>query len=186
MFQFRAKKQCAFFQEGRCRYGDECRFLHSPISTTPRPPILPIFHSANPASGSSLPNTTRTFSMTPPPAPRSGTRAYEPGAKDASFKLVQAINALRVSAGQEELERTNKFFEILEVAVCRLEEDEFEAATDALREVFTFDYHSKRDSQDGSDYGRSDSDDEDFGDMDLFSPLKKSNPEYREPTFSAR
>jgi hypothetical protein len=85
------------------------------------------------------------------------------------------------------LERTNKFFEILEVAVCRLDEDDFEAVTEALRDALPLDYHSQNDSEDeGSNYGRGDSEDEDFGDLDLFSPLKKSTPEYTEPRFSAR
>ncbi|KAJ7494452.1 hypothetical protein B0H11DRAFT_936915 [Mycena galericulata] len=182
---FRARVPCRFFQEGRCRYGDECRFSHSPVAAAPRLPSFPPLHY--PAGN---PLAMRSYSTTPPPArPSNGTRVYESDTKDASLKLFEAINSLRTSAGQEELERTNKFFEILEVAVCRLEEEELEAATDALREAFTFDYHSRGNSPEGSDYGYGDSDDEDddgFGDMDFFSPLKKSTPQYREPVFSAR
>lgn len=118
--------------------------------------------------------------------PQGDTRVYECGAMDGMSSLVEGINALRVSAGQLPLSITNKFFETLKATVCHLDEDDIECATDALREHLPDDYSSDRNSGNGSNYGCGSDEDDDFGDLDLFSPLKKSTPEYREPAFSAR
>ncbi|KAJ6606323.1 hypothetical protein DFH09DRAFT_1299589 [Mycena vulgaris] len=92
-------------------------------------------------------------------------------AGNASSNLVEALHA---------------FFEILRAAVCHLGEDDLESATEALRDQLPVDYNSDHESAHASKDGCGDSEDDDFGDLDLFSPLKKSTPEYREPTFSVR
>ncbi|KAJ7684448.1 hypothetical protein DFH06DRAFT_7361 [Mycena polygramma] len=181
----RSRTPCTFFREGRCRYGQNCNFSHSTQVEAPTlPQILP--------STSWIPGSS--FTVTPSISRDAITpsyRSYEAGPVDYSLRVVEAINALRVSAEQEPLERTNKFFQFLDVTLRRLEEDDLEAAAQALRDALPFDYNSDEDSHnsdedshDGTRYG--DSEDEDFGDMDLFSPLKKSTPEYREPAFAPR
>ncbi|KAJ7491111.1 hypothetical protein FB451DRAFT_1222078 [Mycena latifolia] len=171
----RSKKPCIFFRDGRCRYGNNCNFAHT-VPPTARPARgLPPSTFATPshlASSSSMTINKYSNPATWPSQSRP-LRVYESGAVDA---------------GQEPLGGKNKFFEILQAAVCHLDEEELESATEALRDQLPTDYRSENDSDPDNDssYGCGDSDDEDFGDLDLFSPLKKSTPEYREPTFSTR
>ncbi|KAF7359160.1 hypothetical protein MSAN_01257600 [Mycena sanguinolenta] len=150
--------------------GENCHFSHSPKAPSP-PPWPPI---------------NRASSVTTLPGWSGNIRSWEAG-PDANLQLVQAINSLRGEAGQGSLDKTHKFFEILR-GFCRLEEEDLDAATDTLQKSLPFagqaiDYDSQDESDDRYN---SEEEDDDFGDMDLFSPLKKITPKYMEPTFSAR
>ncbi|KAJ7771459.1 hypothetical protein B0H16DRAFT_185276 [Mycena metata] len=182
----RPRKQCIFFQEGRCRYGSKCHFSHydESIQVSPNIPIYRSFETTSQVAGTSSSTLNRSWMTPPRPA------VYQPGLTVGTPTLVEAINVLRRSANKAPLDRTNRFFEILEVAICRLEEEELEEATQGLIDSFPFEYppEPEEEDEDEDDYEeyRSGSDDDGFGDMDLFSPLKKTTPEYEEPRFSAR
>ncbi|KAJ7184478.1 hypothetical protein C8R46DRAFT_461314 [Mycena filopes] len=175
----RPKRLCTFFQEGRCRYGQNCYFSHSP----PVSPIPDFSGFASTSFAGALRSTLTRPSLVSPPPVRA--RVYEVDVIEDTPKLVQAINVLRRSAGKAPLARTNKFFKALEVAVCRLDEDELEETTQGIIDSLPVEYEPESDPEDGRGYGYSDEESDD-GDMDLFSPLKKTTPEYDEPTFSVR
>ncbi|KAF7353773.1 hypothetical protein MVEN_01062700 [Mycena venus] len=169
----RGKKLCIFFQEGAATEN----IAVFPIQ------LQTIFQLRVLRQGLYL--FSKHPAKSPPPRLRVAFRSFEAG-PDVTSQLVEAVNSLRVAAGQGTLDKTSKFFEILKVAVSRVEEEDLEAVTEAIRDALPFDYNSDQGSEEESDYGGSEDEDEDFGDMDLFSPLKKSTPEYQEPTFSAR
>ncbi|KAJ7611671.1 hypothetical protein FB45DRAFT_1118874 [Roridomyces roridus] len=153
---------CIFYAEGRCRNGNscQCRFLHQPAPPKPQLAPVPI-----------LP-----FASTAPPARR----------LDDFSQLIESINSLRIEAGEEDLQKNNQFFSILRAFVCSNDEDSMEEVTDVLQAYLPDDWNEQQSERGSEHEGYSDDDDDGFGDMDLFSPLKKSTPRYREPTFSTR
>ncbi|KAF7359159.1 hypothetical protein MSAN_01257500 [Mycena sanguinolenta] len=162
----RGQKLCIFFQEGRCRYGENCHFLHS-LEASSAPLSPPI---------------DRVSSVTPLPSQSGNIWSWE---ADADLQLVQAINSLRPEAGQGSLDKTHKFFEILKV-FCHLDEEDLESATDTLRLFASQEVDC--DSQDDSDdrYGWEE-EEIDFDALPkLFPPSKQITPDYVEPTFSAQ
>ncbi|KAK7024017.1 hypothetical protein R3P38DRAFT_2955892 [Favolaschia claudopus] len=176
---------CRFFQEGRCRFGERCHFSHS--SEDSRELLFPSNMSGLTA-GTSFAGTASISGILSGPGPMLlfGAVRSNPSPVNPSSQLVEAINSLRVSAGQEVLDKSDEFFHVMNKVIC-LEEGDLEDMIEAIRDALPEDCHTVHNSEEEMDYDdESEDEDEDFGIMDLFSPLKKTTPVYQEPTFSPR
>jgi hypothetical protein len=112
------------------------------------------------------------------PMPRaSQSNAPKAQKSDGGAALVEAINSLRVSNGEEPLQPSDKFFKVLERVVC-MGQDEIDSTTETLRDLFEMDS-----DHDGSYNGSEDSDDS-MGDFNLSPRRDPSVPEYTLPKFS--
>ncbi|KAJ6620379.1 hypothetical protein B0H10DRAFT_2022652 [Mycena sp. CBHHK59/15] len=134
-------RSCIFFLEGRCRYGPACRFSHSP------PQVSSVSPAASTSNAPPSSTTKRKRDLSPAPLPAKKAKKSA-GAAVANPQLIDTVNSLRASNGLQALEKSDKFFEVLENVICS-DDDIIECATDALREMLPYGL-SSGESSDGS------------------------------------